>query len=277
MSSGSIIILILLIALALFLIYKIKSMFKFPKTDTLTLIHGGVKTGKTTLACALSVQQHMKKLKRYRRINFFRKLFNKPLLEEPLLYSNIPLTVPYVKLDKSLLTRDNRFVYDSTILISEASLVADSQLGAMKGDEAQILNEQLLLFFKLCGHELHGGNVVLDTQCVQDVHYAVKRSLSSTLYIDKLVKWIPFFLVAYVREERYSEDGSIVNNYDKDVEDSLKKVLIPKKVWKYFDCYCYSAFTDNKPVLNTEVVNNSDDLKVSGKTITSFRKWHKDL
>ena len=68
-----------------------------------------------------------------------------PLQPEPLLYSNIPLSCPYVPLTKELLLRKKRFVYGSTVLISEASLVADSQLIKDK-----VINERLLKFFKLC-------------------------------------------------------------------------------------------------------------------------------
>lgn len=37
---------------------------------------------------------------------------------------------------------------------------------------------------------------------------------------------IPFFTLAYMREERFSEDGVNVNAYTDDVEESMKRVLI---------------------------------------------------
>ena len=60
---------------------------------------------------------------------------------------------------------------------------------------------------------------------------------------------LPFFILLYVREYDYSFDtGSEVNIQSQDIEETLKPILIPKRVWKYFDAYCYSALTDDLPV-----------------------------
>ena len=93
--------------------------------------------------------------------------------------------------------------------------------------------------------------------------------------MDRLVKWLPGFLIAYVREERYCDDGTVVNTYDDDVaQANMKRVIIPKKRWKLFDSCCYSAFTDNLPVEdNVKEAYTSDDLKVYDKTLLSFREW----
>ena len=85
------------------------------------------------------------------------------------------------------------------------------------------------------------------------------------------LKWLPFFLVVTVREERYSEDGLAINTYGEDVEDSLKRVIVSKKVWKLFDCYCYSILTDNLPVADT-VISEVPDLKA--RKIVSFNPRH---
>ena len=102
-----------------------------------------------------------------------------------------------------------------------------------------------------------------------DCHFSVKRCLSNYFYIHHLTKWIPFFLVATVRECRYSEDGSVVEVNTADVEDSLKRVLIPKKVWKIFDAYCFSSLTDDLEV--DDAILHASSLKVSN--IVSFRKF----
>lgn len=133
--------------------------------------------------------------------------------------------MPYVPLTDDLLLRKKRFVYGSVVYCQEASLVADSQL-----IRDMDINQLLLLFNKLFGHETKGGILIYDTQTISDLHYSIKRSLSEYFYIHRLVKWIPFFLIAYVQENRYSEDGSIITTINGDVEDSgLKKVIIPKK------------------------------------------------
>lgn len=256
------IIALVIICIILFILIK---NFKTLKVGSLVLVSGGVKTGKTTLAVHLALRE-------YRRALFVwkvRRLFGAKE-EKPLLYSNIPLKQDFVLLDKDYLLRNKRFNYKSIILISEASLFADSQL-----IKQQDINTQLLLFNKLIGHETKGGKLIYDTQQIQDCHYSIKRSLSSYFYIHHINKFIPFFILAYVKEYRYSEDNSVIGAENEDIEDTLKKVLIPKSVWRKFDCYCYSILTDDlntKP--NIENGRVLPDLKAN--TIPSFREY-KDL
>ena len=54
----------------------------------------------------------------------------------------------------------------------------------------------------------------------------------------------------------------------KDVENKLRRVIVPKSTWKKFDCYCYSSLTDDLPVENKVV--EASDLKA--RKILSFKK-----
>ncbi|MBE5735423.1 MAG: hypothetical protein E7361_03150 [Clostridiales bacterium] len=255
-----------LICIILFFVFKFLNKFKVPKLNSLVMVTGGVKCGKSTLSVHMAISTYKSNCRKTKIKNFFRKLFKKPLLEMPLLYSNVPLAIKYVPITRDMLLRKVRFVYGSVVYIQEASLMADSQL--IKDKE---LNNQLLLFFKLFGHESKGGTCILDTQCISDVHYSLKRSLSEYFYVHHLVKWIPFFLVAYVVEDRYSDDGTIITTETKDTEDNLKRVIIPKRTWKYFDCYSYSVLTDDLKV-NTNIVNNNLQTKdLKAYKIVSFR------
>ena len=257
----------ILIAIALFFIAKFMKQFKVAKIGSLCLVNGGVKCGKSTLSVSIVRSEYKSRVRKTKFMNFFRKLFHKPLKELPLLYSNVPLACPYVPLTDDLLLRKKRFVYGSVIYCQEASLVADSQL-----IRDMDINQRLLLFNKLIGHETKGGVIVYDTQCISDLHYSIKRCLSNYIYVHHLVKWIPFFLIAYVEENRYSDDNSVVNVQDKDVEEKLKKVFISKRNWKYFDCYCYSVLTDDLPVEKTLVDNNLQTQDLKARKILSFRK-----
>lgn len=248
-----------------FIAHKVMAKFKIPKISCVTLVTGGVKSGKSTFSVNLAI-------KTYRRIHFrwnvrayFQKLLHRPITEEPLLYSNIPLACDYVPITLDMLMRKTRPAYGSVAYVNEASLVADQML--FKDDE---LNERLTLFNKLFGHETCGGYLIYDTQCVCDVHYSIKRSLSNYFYIHHLEKRLPFFLVAKVREERYSDDNAVVNSYSEDLEDSLKTVLISKRVWKKFDAYCFSVLTDNLPV-ESRLRSSAGDLKA--RDIVSFRTF----
>lgn len=265
-SNISLYILLALLALGAFIFYKISKHFKVPKIACVSLTTGGVKSGKSTFSVYLAISTYKRIHRRWKVRKVFQTLFNKPIDEEPLLYSNIPLSVPYVPITLELLQRKIRPRYGSVAYVNEASLLCDQML--FKDDE---LNERLTLFNKLFGHETCGGYLVYDTQCIGDVHYAVKRSLSNYFYVHHLEKRIPFFLVAKVREERYSDDkGTITNTYSEDVEENLKTVIIPKSVWKKFDAYCFSVLTDSLPVSDS-VIKGTTDLKAHD--IVSFRKF----
>lgn len=248
----------LIILIIIFVIfYLIVRHTKRLKLPNVSLITGAVKTGKTTLAVCLSIKEHKRALKSWKIDSFFRKLFKKPLREKPLLYSNIPLmTYEYVPLTRDILLRNVRVNYKSVILISEASLVADSM--AYKDQD---INEILTLFFKLIGHETHGGKVILDTQSMSDNHFAIKRCINQFIWIHSNSK-IPFFIKMQVREMLYNSDNQTSNNFDSDIENSTLTLWVRKKWWRYFDCYCYSSFTDDLPIENNVIkLCKNDSLK----------------
>lgn len=270
MDFFKILIYFILICVALFFIHKFTSRFKFPKIGSLTLVTGGVKCGKSTFSVGLAIKDHTRQVRKVKFANFFRKLFHKKPYELPLLYSNVPLNCDYVPLTTDLLERKERFAYRSTIYIQEASLVADSML--IKDGE---LNEKLLHFFKLIGHETMGGACILDTQCVGDLHFSIKRSTSNYFYIHHLVKWIPFFLVAYVQECRYSDDGTVIQAQNQDTEVTLKKVIMLKSTWKKFDSYCYSYLTDDLKV-DKKLCQGKMLKDLKARNIVTFRKRDKN-
>lgn len=218
---------------------------KVPKCGSLCLITGGVKTGKSTLSVHLALRQYKRRMWQWRIRNAVRFIFRfMPYREKPILYSNVPLAgVKYSPVTEDLLLRRVRFAYRSVVYIQEASLVESSM-----NFKNSTINERLLMLNKLIAHETRGGCLYYDTQSIQDCHYSIKRSLSNFLWIHHCVTWIPFFCVVYLRELFYSEDNSTINTFDSDVEDTLKRVIIPKSVWKRYDCYCYSALTDHLPV-----------------------------
>lgn len=262
----------ILICVAWFFVHKFLSKFKFPKVGAIAVIVGGVKSGKSAVSVGLAVSNYKRVLRQWRLSCFFVKflnLFRREKLEfpeKPFLYSSIPLKgIEYVPLTRAHLMREVRFNYKSVVLIDEASLVADSQL--IKDKE---INTQLLLFFKLFGHETHGGRCIVNTHCITDLHYALKRTTSQYFYLHHLSKYIPFFTLAYMREERFSEDGANVNAYTDDVEDSMKRVLMRSSVFKRYDPFCFSSLTDDKSTLNPTIYRaKGDSLKAD--CIVSFR------
>lgn len=262
------------IILGVILLIFLRKIFKIPNCGNMVLVTGGIKTGKSTLSVRMAYKTWKKQRLKVRIYNvlhvLFRRIFKRFKYKKdlPLLYSNIPLNVPYVPLTVAHLKREVRFVYGSVAYFCESSLIVDSQYFNDK-----ITNEELLLLVKLWAHETKGGYAFYDTQSISDNHYAIKRCLSSYFYIHHTIKTIPFFLVMLVRELKYSEDNTSVNTFESDVEDGLKIVIVPKRTWRLFDCYCYSVLTDHLPVGGTVVdLDEQEDLKA--RRIISLKKYH---
>lgn len=257
----------LVLIIGLIIVMVLTRKFKKPKISCMALITGGVKAGKSTFSCALALSKYKSQVRKVRFANFFRRIFRKELFEKPLLYSNVPLKCKYVPLTDDLLLRKQRFVYRSVIYAQEASLIADSQL--IKDLD---INQRLLLFNKLIGHETKGGYLIYDTQSINDNHYSIRRCISEYFYIHDTIKWIPFVLLCHVRELRYSDDGQEINVYEGDVEESMRTVLVSKRVWKMFDAYCYSVLTDHLPVAS-DVVEGRELSDLKARKVVSFRKY----
>lgn len=261
-----IIFIILLSILFLWIYNKFMSRFKFPKVGSLAVVTGGVKCGKSSFGLGLALSNYKRVHRRWKFSKFICKLFKKPIPEEPLLYSNIPLGVPYVELDDDLINRRKRFRYGSVIFVDEANLLADSMSFS---DKSQ--NERIAIFSALIGHETKGGLLIYTCHNIDRLHYGIRDTASQYFYIHSLTKWIPFFVVANVRERVIGEDT--LNVETKDVELSLRKVILKKSVWKKFDSYAYSILTDDKSIKD-DVVDGSKlkDLKV--RKFLSFKNWN---
>lgn len=254
----------IVIFVILFFVKKFLNKFKIVKVGSMLLVTGGVKCGKSTLSVSITLSQYKQRVRKIKFKNFFRKLFRKPLYKLPLVYSNVPLSVPYVPLTNDLLLRKKRFEYGSVIYIQEASLVADSQ--CIKDMD---INERLLMFNKLIGHETLGGTLIYDTQCIGDIHYSIKRCLSNYIYVDACIKWMPFVILLKVREFMYCDDKSTINTVNEDLELTTRTIILSKRTWKKFDAYCFSYLTDSLPVENNVITTK--DLKA--RKIVSFKKY----
>jgi hypothetical protein len=184
--------------------------------------------------------------------NLFHRKKTHEMREMPCLYSNIPLKIKcYRKLTPELIRREERFYYGSVVYVSEASLLADSKM--YKDDE---LNEFLMLFNKLFGHETLGGLLMYDTQALEDCHHAIKRCISEYVHLDGKRRFLGL-LLSYRRMKLCTSSDSIDVNVFDGKEEDRPSVWIPWFVWKIFDAYCYSILTDDLPVSDVQetVVN----------------------
>lgn len=254
-----IILAIIAIIVTALVLYNLKRL----RYGNLTLVSGGVKTGKTELCVALAMKQYKKQLRKWRKSCKRARLRYEPLPEKPLLYSNMPIGkkgFKYAPLTTELITRKERFRYGSVVYFNEVSFIAGSK--DIKDEE---LNDTLLQLFKLCAHETKGGYFFLDTQSPQDMHYTVKRSLSTYYYIYRRLT-LPFVSLLWMRENILVDgDNTVAIDTQIDTQDSIadggKKMYfrpILNKWWKYYDQYAYSALTDDLPVADdtVEIINN---------------------
>lgn len=260
-------ILILIGALILFL-YLFRK-YKFPKINSLVVFTGAVKVGKTGVSLACVLARYRLVLFRYYIKVFFCKLFNKMIPEKPLFYSNIPLRkVKYYELTLDHILRKVRFNFGSVVFVDEASLLADCYISKDNPE----LSTELLKFFKLFGHETHMGTCIFNSQQISDLHIALRKCTSQSFYIHSTSsKWVPLISYCHMREERYCEDGTAVNNYNEDIEDSMKTVIFRKSTFKKYDPCCYSSLTDHLPTLNIPLFNGKND-SIKADKIISFRK-----
>lgn len=251
------IVVLLLVVLALWLYFR---FFKIPKIKNLMFIDGGLGAGKTFYAVHLAVRLYKRQLRRYKIAKFVFKPFalmkripkNKLLkrirslywnLQEPVLYSNIPLRgVKHTKLTAEFLTRDHiTCPPKSVVLMDDISLIVDQM-----NFKDRVLNKKLSIFFKLWRHQSHGGYIIATSQSINDCHHALRYALSDYLYIHSSFR-VPFFRVLRTQEMAYCADrdgGAITNVQNGDIENTLKMVLVRSKYRKFYDTYCYSILTD---------------------------------
>lgn len=243
------------------------------------MINGAVGSGKTSTGVSFAINGHKFAHKKWWfRYHIYSK-FNKKFLkeEEPLLYSNIPLEYKYyVPLTTEVLKREKRVNFKSIIFISESSLVANSM-----DYKDKILNEQLTLFLKLIRHETHGAyrgllgrsypNLIIETQSKNDNHYAFDRCISQVLYLTKSIN-VPFFRIVWCRDLLLID--SVENDFDDDYKESqsTRFYILPKKVFRRYDSYCYKFLTDDLPISNKVCHISLKDIK--SFEIPSFHEYY---
>ena len=266
---NSVVLIILLIVAVLVLVWWFKHAKKL-KISNVYFISGAVKTGKSFVSVALAVKTYKRNLLKYYLsipILYIVHKFKKDTRHKkfsvseykPMLYSNIPLRfIKHNRFTDDILLRRVRIPNKSVVLLDETSLIADSML--YKNDE---INANLMLFFKLFGHYSHGGTCICNSQTISDNHFSLKRSMGRYLYVYNRVKF-PFFTRVKGVEQVYSDDNSTSNVLVGDIEDSQKSMLFLNRYYKYYDCYCYSIFTDDlcyQVDYSPKILRRADSLK----------------
>lgn len=257
-------ILLAIVAVAVIAWYTVVHIKRL-RYGNLTLVTGGVKVGKTELSVCLAETQYKAQLRKWRRACRKARKAYEPTPEKPLLYSNMPIGRKgdkYAPITLDLMTGKKRFRYGSVVYFNEVSFIAGS-----KDLSDEEINDYLLKFWKLCAHETRGGYFFLDTQSPQDMHYTVKRSLSTYYHIYRRVT-LPVVSFIWLRENMLVDgENTVAVDTHVDPQDSVldggKKMYfrpILNKWWRYYDQYAYSALTDDLPVEDTQVQIDSQKV-----------------
>ena len=254
------------------------------KLDSFTLITGGVKTGKSTLAIYLAIS----KLKYVRLIEKIKNIFRKEKKELPVLYSNIPIDIYdnekgeaiknifrkkknkkkeliQYELTREILLREEIPIEKSVIYIGEFSLVADSM-----NWQDMYTNEKIMLFFKLFGHSF-AGSVFVDTQSISDCHFAVKKISTKYIWIYRARKKLLTYDMN-IKEIAYNyENNGIVNAINKEnIEEETNLIKINKKIWKIFNYRAYKILNKGKTIARKKGTRENGLYQ---DYIVSFNKW----
>lgn len=268
-------IILLLVAAIIFFVYRfISKRFKLPHLNAVNVVVGEVKSGKSITSLSLALKEYRKRVRIWTIRAYLCKLFKREIDEYPLFYSSIPVGIDYVPVTKDLLLRKKRFRYGSVVFLDEISFTADKMLFKAKDEKIQV---QAKTFFKLFGHETGGygalghGVLVCNTQSISDCSKEVRACIGSVLYVEKIFApfWLPIFAICYCRQERYSEDNTITNSYQEDMDKSMCKFLFRKKFFKFYDKACFSKDTDNKPVEDT-IVHGAELQDLKTDKVVSF-------
>lgn len=233
---------LIFIVIGIIVLVVIRKKLKVLKIPCVFFIDGAPKTGKSALTIWLGYKTYLKNVFAWRVGRLFYWLKKHSYLGyplKPMIYCNIPLAVKHNRLTKEIITRKVRIPNRSVVIIDEASLVADSMLFKDK-----VTNYEILMFAKLFGHYSHGGTLILNSHTITDLHYAFKRSLGSYLYIYQSNK-LPLITLCKCREMVYSDNNNMVNDISADVELSMRTLVYFNFVFKLYDCFCYSCFTDD--------------------------------
>lgn len=226
----------------------------------ITLVNGGVGSGKTTLCISLAVSSYYRARRRVKVQNFILKLLHKKSKPMPLLYSNLPIKgIPYVPLTAALLYGDTNFVPRSVVIFTEGSLSASSM------DFKTIDYEKLTKGIKLFRHRTLGGRMFIDTQAVSDLHFVFKRSINSYLWIEKFTRF-PFVLCFRLRTMLYQDEQSVQNVSSK-AHSETQLLFRWSFIWKRFDSYNFYGLYEKTPL---EKKTKKISMKAPKRSLRSY-------
>lgn len=207
--------------------------------ENIVLFSGAPGTNKTYLCVKYAIRRYNKQVFKYKLKKFKNKLFfwqKSEELEEPRLYSNIPIKLSKsewsYKLDKEHLLLVKKINKGSVIVLDEIGEVADQY--SYNNVLVQVNFQELIRFVRHYGQEWY---IYTTDQAIENVVVQVRRRLALNLILYKLRKYpFRFFKVLLKEEIINSPAMSLVPN--EKVYYVFGRYRKVKK--KYYDTYCYS-------------------------------------
>lgn len=246
---------ILLIALGLFILYRVVKPYCLKTYDTVVAFTGGLGSGKSFL----SVKTALKLLRKKRREVLFYNLFHpKKKKPRPVFYSSIPVEIS--KREKSVmltaehLTLQKHMILNSVVLIDEIGGFCSQFDYRVENSD---LFEEFVRFFR---HYVQGYLVVND-QCSENIVLQVRRRLN-TVYNLMTFRRRFFGLIYTVHVRNISVSEEIKTIEEQNTEDNMRLLIGLMPLSRHYDSHCYSERYDAVPEGEEHSYKRMKQLKV---------------
>ncbi len=224
---------IIMIALAIFILWKILSSYRLKTYDTVVAFTGGLGSGKSFMSTDIAIKLLKRKRREVKWKNHFRKKGSK--LPTPLLYSSIPVKISRkenaVILNEKHLTLQERLVEGSVCFIDEIGSFCSQY--DYKAKNADLFDE----FVRFYRHYTKGGFLVCNDQCSENIVLQVRRRLN-TVY--NLMGFRKFLFIYWVKVRNISVSEEIKTIEEQDTEDNMTTLIGFLPLFRRYDTYCYS-------------------------------------
>ena len=258
---------IILIAIGIFILWKIFKSYSLNTFDTVVAFTGGLGSGKSFLSTEMSIKLLRKKRREVKWKNHFRKKGNK--LPRPLLYSSIPVRISkkenaVILTEKHLLLQE-KLVQGSVCFIDEIGSFC-SQFD-YKAKNADVFDE----FIRFYRHYTKNGFIVCNDQCSENIVLQVRRRLNTVYNLMGFRKWFGLFYTVKVRNISVSEEIKTIE--EQDTEDNMTTLFGLMPWFRRYDTHCYSPRYDYVPNGNDqyhETLQKLDILRLPKKEVQTL-------
>lgn len=243
---------LILIVLAVFCIFRLRSKLFTFQNDTVIAFSGGLGSGKTLNA----VKKALKLYRRERRMHRILSIFSKKIRSSPApeLYSNFPIRINRKKYCKQLTPE--------ILLLKEKlplrSIVVIDELGSFASQwdyKHPLVMDNLSTFVRFYRHFTKGGYLIVTDQCTENVVTEIRRRICKCYNCLDTRVYLKFFQVTRVRMITISDElKSIEELEDKDNFQYYFGFVNP--FFRHYDTYAASELVKDLPYTTVPEFSN---------------------